>query len=73
MTIYCVIIKELDTKIYPSMVLSPKHWRLPGSGSHSPFLVHIDVLGPLSSSPAGQANTTMLSSTAGSMKSSTLT
>ena len=30
-----------------------------GSGSHSPFLIHIDMLGPLSTSPEEQVKVTL--------------
>ena len=34
--------------------LSPLHTTSLGSGSHSPFSIHIDVLGPVSTSPEEQ-------------------
>ena len=33
------------------------------SGSHSPFPIHVDVLGPVSTSPGGQLNVTLVPST----------
>ena len=43
------------------------------SGSHSPFPIHIDILGPLSIIQGGQLKSTLLSITAGSMKPKILT
>ena len=40
----------------------PLHSNSLGSGSHSPFLIHVDVLGPLSTSPSGQVNVTLVPS-----------
>ena len=34
-----------------------------GSGSHSPFSMHVDAFGPESTSPGGQANVTLAPST----------
>ena len=40
----------------------PSHISPLGSGSHSPFPVHIDKLGPVSTCPGEQLNLTILSS-----------
>ena len=40
----------------------PSHINPLGSGSHSPFPIHIDELGPVSTCPGGQLNLTVLSS-----------
>ena len=40
----------------------PSHSSPLGSGSHSPFPVHIDELDPVSTSPGGQLKVTMLPS-----------
>ena len=37
-----------------------------GSGSHSPFPIHVDELGPLSTAPVGQINVMPAPSNAGS-------
>ena len=44
----------------------PVHSTSLGSGSHSPFLRHVDELDPLSTCPDGQVNVTVCSSSAGS-------
>jgi hypothetical protein len=54
------------------IIYSPEHWRLLGSGNQFPF-THVEIVGPLSISPEGQTNVTVLSSSAGSMKSRTCT
>ena len=38
-----------------------------GSGSHFPFPIHIDVLGPISSNPGGQCKVMLVPSLAGIM------
>ena len=40
-------------------------FHLLGSGSHSPFLIHVDDLGPMSTSSDGQEKLTLLPSSAG--------
>ena len=44
-----------------------------GSGSHSPFPMHVKVSGPLRVLPVGQAEVTLLPLNAGSLKPMTLT
>ena len=37
------------------------------SGSHSPFPIHVDVVGPVSTDPGEQLNVTLAPSNAGSL------
>ena len=43
----------------------PLHSTSLGSGSHSPFLLHVDVLGPRSTCSGGQLKETVVPSSAG--------
>ena len=45
----------------------PLHSASLGSGSHSPFPIHVDVLGPVSTSPTGQSKKMRVPSKAGSL------
>ena len=45
----------------------PMHLACLGSGSHSPFSIHVVVLGPVSTSPGGQEKVKMLPSVRGNV------
>lgn len=44
-----------------------------GSGSHSLFSIHVDMIGPLNTCPGGQANVALVPTRAGLLLSDTLT
>ena len=44
-----------------------------GSGSHSPFSIHVVVLGPVSSNPGGQVKLKILPSVTGTVPNVSLT
>ena len=56
-----------------SNFIKPLHITSLGSGSHSPFLIHVAVLGPVSISPEGQVKVTVVFSIAGSLYPATVT
>ena len=52
--------------VVPVVTSSCMHTTFLGSGSHSPFPIHIDELGPLSDDLDGQVNVMLSPSSAGS-------
>ena len=56
----------------PVVLIPPVHSTSLGSGSHSPFPIHVDELDSFRICPGGQANVIFCPSSAGSMKSRAL-
>ena len=57
---------QLSQYAYQASILqSPKYFTSSMFGSHSPFPIHVVVLGPLSTSPGGQPKITLVPSIAG--------
>ena len=65
--------KDYEQAILVHNFVLPLHATSLGSGSHSPFSIHVVELGPLSTIPGRQENETLFPSTSSVMSSETRT
>ena len=62
-----IIIANVPDVVAPVILIPSVHSTSPGSGSHSPFPIHVDELDPLSVCPERQVNMIVCPSSAGSV------